>query len=158
MASDFHLKLEGIDGESMHADHKGEIEISSWSWGVSNAANSAGGGQGVGKANFQDLHFVHLYDKASTVLAKHCSSGKHFPEATFTARKAGEGQKDYFIMKLKEVYITSISASGSGGGELQEQFSCSYKDIDITYKAQDSKGGLTGGVVFGYDVAASKGR
>jgi type VI secretion system secreted protein Hcp len=31
MASDVHIKFEGVDGEATHKDHKGEIEVLSWS-------------------------------------------------------------------------------------------------------------------------------
>jgi type VI secretion system secreted protein Hcp len=158
MASDFHLKIDGVEGESAHADHKGEIEILSWSWGLSNAANIAGGGMGQGKPNFQELHFSHAYSKASPTLAKKCAAGTHFPTVKFSARKSGDGQKDYLVFTLKEAFITSISSSGGSGGDVQEQFSMAYKDIDLAYKPQDGKGGTGGEVKFMYDVAASKGR
>ena len=91
MSSDFHIKFDGVKGEATHKDHKGEIEILSWSWGVSQASGAAsGGGSGKGKANAQDFHFTHLYDAASPVLAKQCVTGKHFKDAKLTARKAGE--------------------------------------------------------------------
>ena len=38
MAFDAFLKIEGIEGESTDKAHPGEIEISSFSWGVSNTA------------------------------------------------------------------------------------------------------------------------
>lgn len=34
-AVDMFIKIEGIDGEAKDADHKGEIDILSWSWGES---------------------------------------------------------------------------------------------------------------------------
>ena len=43
MAYDAFLKIDGIEGESNDKTHKGEIELSSFSWGVSNA-----GCRGVG--------------------------------------------------------------------------------------------------------------
>jgi len=90
MSTDSHFKFDGVDGESSHKDHKGEIEVLSWSWGVSQSTGAASGtGSGKGKANPSELHFSHLYDKASPVLAKHCASGKHFATAVLTCRKAG---------------------------------------------------------------------
>ena len=51
MATTAHIKFDGIDGESVDKDHKGEIEVQNWSWGVSNASPpAAGGGSAVGKA------------------------------------------------------------------------------------------------------------
>jgi type VI secretion system secreted protein Hcp len=160
MAADFHIKFDGVEGESTHKDHKGEIDILSWAWGLSQISGAASGsGSGSGKAMPQDFHFTHHYDKASPVLAKHCASGKHFKDAKLTARKAGEGQKDFLVITMKEVFITSTSYSGSGGsGELFEQVSCTCKDIEFAYKAQDEKGGLGGEVKFGWNIATTETR
>ncbi len=159
MSSDFHIKFDGVEGEATHKDHKGEIELLSWSWGVSQHSGSmSGGGSGKGKAVPGDFSFTHLYDKASPVLAKHCVSGKHFPTVKLTAREAGEGQKDFLVITMKEVFISNVAPSGSHGGDLVESVSCTYKDIEFAYKAQDNKGGLTGEVKFGWNVATTETR
>jgi type VI secretion system secreted protein Hcp len=159
MSSDFHIKFDGVKGEATHKDHKGEIEILSWSWGVSQASGAAsGGGSGKGKANAQDFHFTHLYDAASPVLAKQCVTGKHFKDAKLTARKAGEGQKDFLVITLKEVFITAVQPGGSSGGDVMEQVSCSYKDVEFAYKPQDDKGGLGGEIKFGWNTATTETR
>ena len=83
MAVDMFLKLDGIDGESTDAQHQDWIEVSSFSWGVSNSiAGSGTGGGGAGKASFQDLHFEQLFDKSSPQVALYCVTGKHIASAT----------------------------------------------------------------------------
>lgn len=156
MAIDTHIKFDGVEGESTHVDHKGEVEILSWTWGVSNASMTMGGGSGKGKATAGDLHFTHRYDKASPVLAKKCAQGVHFPTVVMTARKSGEGQKDFLKVTLKEVFVTSVQPSGSSGGDIAESVSMSYGAIDFAYKPQDAKGGLGGEVKFGWDVKTTK--
>lgn len=155
MSTDSHIKFDGVEGESTHQDHKNEIEVLSWSWGVSQPAGLAGGGSGKGKAVPGDFHFTHQYDKASPVLAKKCAQGVHFPTAKLTARKAGEGQKDFLVMTMKEVFVTSVNPGGGTGGDILEQVSCSYKEIEFAYKAQDAKGGLGGEVKFGWNTATT---
>jgi len=152
MSTDTHIKFDGVEGESTHRDHKGEVEIISWSWGVSNASHGAGGGSGKGKANPGDFSFTHIYDKASPVLAKKCAQGVHFKEVTLTARKSGEGQKDFLKVTMKEVFITSVQPSGSTDGDVMESVSMSYGNIDFAYKPQDEKGGLGGEVKFGWNT------
>lgn len=152
MAIDTHIKFDGVEGEATHKDHKGEIEMLSWSWGVHNASATAGGGSGKGKGEPGQLSFKHLYDKASPVLAKKCAQGAHFPTATITARKAGEGQKDFLKVTMKEVFITSVAPEGLGSGEITESVSMSYGDIEFAYKPQDDKGGLGGEVKFGWNA------
>jgi type VI secretion system secreted protein Hcp len=158
MATDTHIKFDGVEGESTHKDHKGEIELLSWSWGVHQPPGPAGGGQGRGKASPSDFQFQHLYDKASPVLAKFCASGKHFATAKLTARKAGEGQKDFLVVTMKEVFITNVNPGGGSGGDIHEMVTCSYKDIEFAYKAQDDKGGLGGEVKFGWNIASTETR
>ena len=49
MASDIFAKIGDIKGESLDSKHKDEIEVLSYSWGVSNAgsmASGSGGGEG----------------------------------------------------------------------------------------------------------------
>ena len=51
MTIDAHLKLYGVDGESSHKDHKGEIDLLGWRWDVrqdSSAAMRRRLGQGQG--------------------------------------------------------------------------------------------------------------
>lgn len=151
MTTDTHIKFDGVDGESIHADHKGEIEVQSWSWNVTNVNLGSGTGSGKGKANPGDFTFVHGYDKASPILAKKCAQGVHFPTVVVTARKSGEGQKDFLVVKMKEVFITSVHPAGSQGGDIMEQVSMSYQQIDFAYKSQDEKGALGGEVKFGWN-------
>jgi len=152
MAIDTHIKFDGVEGESTHADHKGEIAVLSWAWNIHNASTLAGGGSGKGKAQPGDLVFAHTYDKSSPVLAKKCAQGVHFKEAVVTARKSGEGQKDFLKITMKEVFITSVAPAGGGDGDIIEQVSMSYASIDFAYKAQDEKGGTGGEVKFGWNV------
>jgi type VI secretion system secreted protein Hcp len=156
MAIDTHIKFDGVEGESTHEGHKGEVALTSWSWGVSNASHHDGGGHGKGKATPGDLHLTHLYDKASPILAKKCAQGVHFPSVVITSRKSGEGQKDFLKITMKEVFITSVQPAGSSGGDIMESVSMSYGSVEFAYKPQDEKGGLGGEVKFGWDTKTTK--
>ena len=157
MSIDCHLKLKGVDGESAHSDHKGEIEVLNWSWSVSNGSSAgSGGGSGVGKATPGEFMFSHLYDKAAPVIAKNCASGKHFEEAVVTVRKSGEGQLDFLKCTMKQVFITAANVGATGGGEIGQTVHLSYGDIEFAYKAQDDKGKLGGEVKFGWNPASTQ--
>ena len=152
MAVDVFLQIGDIKGESKDSKHEGEIDVLSWSWGVANVGSGAlGGGHGSGKANFNDLSFMHALDKASPVLMKACAMGDHFPEATLVSRKAGKGQQDYLIVKMKEVFVTSVQPSGSSEHPM-ESVSISFGHVDLEYKAQKADGSLDAGVHFIYDL------
>ena len=56
MAVDMFLKISGIDGESSDKQHKGTIEVLSFSWGVSNPARRAGTSKlASGRTNVSDF-------------------------------------------------------------------------------------------------------
>src|SRR5256885_10128223 len=117
MASDIFAKLGDIKGESLDDKHKDEIEVLSYSWGVSNVGSmSSGSGGGEGKASFHDITFTHVMDKSSPVLMQTCATGTHLKEATITHRKAGKGQQEYMIIKMNDVLVTSVQHGSSGGG------------------------------------------
>jgi type VI secretion system secreted protein Hcp len=53
MPSDIFAKLGDVKGESIDDKHKDEIEVLSFSWGVTTSGSViSGGGGGVGKATF----------------------------------------------------------------------------------------------------------
>ena len=152
MAVDVFLKVGDIKGESKDAKHEGEIDVLSWSWGLAQTGLiGSGGGGGAGKANFSDLSFMHALDKASPVLMKACATGEHFPEATLVSRKAGKGQQDYLIIKMKEVFITSVQPSGSSEHPM-ESVSMQFGHVDLEYKPQKADGSVDAGVHFIYDI------
>jgi type VI secretion system secreted protein Hcp len=157
MASDIFAKIGDIKGESLDAKHKDEIEVLSFSWGVTNAGvTPAGGGGGAGKAHFQDLAIVHNIDKASPVLMQACATGTHLKEATITHRKAGKGQQEYLIVKMNDIIITGVTNGGSTGQPGSETVSLAFAKVDIEYKPQKADGSLDAGIHFKYDLKANK--
>jgi type VI secretion system secreted protein Hcp len=156
MAVDVFLKLGDIKGESKDAAHKGEIDVLSWSWGVSQTGTmGVGGGGGAGKANFNDLSIMHSVDKASPVLMAKCATGEHIKEATLVSRKAGKGQQEYLIIKMSDILVTSVQPSGSSEHPM-ESVSLNFAKIDFEYKPQKEDGTLDAGVHFKYDIKANK--
>src|SRR3954467_9204652 len=157
MASDIFAKLGDIKGESIDDKHKGEIELLSWSWGVSNAGEMRGGmGGGAGKANFHDLSFTHKIDKASPVLLQACATGVHLKEATITHRKAGKGQQEFLIVKMSDVIVTGVAHGDAGGGTHAENVTLAFAKIDFQYKPQKPDGTLEAGIHFKYDIKGNK--
>ncbi len=156
MDIDTHIKFTDVPGEAKHKEHKDEIEVISWNWGVSNAASISGGGSGRGKAVGGNFTFTHKYDKASPVLAKKCIGGNHFGEVVMTARKAGDGQKDFMKVTMKEVFITGVQPASGGDGGILENISLSYGEIGFEYKPQDDKGALGGPVSFNWNAKTTE--
>lgn len=156
MAVDVFLKINGVPGESADHKHKGEIDVLSYSWGVSQTGTMAyGGGGGAGKANFHDFSFMMRMNKATPKLMQCCANGKHIPDAVLTCRKAGDKQQEYMTYKFYDLLIASYQTSASSE-EPTESISFNFSKMEMEYKEQDAKGGLGGSTNFKYDVKANK--
>src|SRR5215475_12689041 len=139
MAFDAFLKITDaagnilIQGESTDKTHPNEIEIDSFSWGVANTGASSSGG-GTGKASVQDFQFTAPVSKASPNLMLVCATGRHFPEADPTLRKAGF---EFMKIRLDDCLISSYEVGGNASdGQPEDEFSIAFVKIDFTYTVQ----------------------
>ena len=156
---DYFLKIEGIEGESQDAKHKGEIDLLSWSWGEQQAGtHAAGGGGGAGKVQMQDFHFVMTGNKASPKLMLACADGEHIKKATLTCRKAGKDQQEYLKVTLSDLLVSSYQTGGTQSADVlpTDQVSLNFSKIEYEYKEQKPDGTLGGSTKAGWDLKANK--
>ena len=142
MAIDMFIKIGQIEGESRDAAHAGEMDVLAYSLGFSNSGTThVGGGAGAGKANAQDLSFTTYVSKASLPLFTAVCTGKIFPAATLTVRRAGATPIEFLKIRMEDVLVSSDSSGGSGGEDrLTENYSLNYARIIFTYTGQDASG------------------
>jgi type VI secretion system secreted protein Hcp len=159
MASDYFLKIEGVDGESTDAKHKGEIELLAYSWGESQAGTHAyGGGGGAGKVSMQDFNFTMRVNKSSPKLMLACATGDHLKTAKLTIRKAGGDQQEYMTVTFSDVLVSSYQTSGVGDGDSipNESISLNFAKVEFEYKPQKADGTLDSPVKTGYDLKTNQ--
>ena len=173
---DAFLKLDGIKGESDDAKHKGEIDIESFSWGLSQTGVSAtGGGGGAGKVKVHDISITKKTDVASPLLMLNCASGAHIKEGTFVVRKAGGEQLEYLKIKLTDILVSSYNPHGLAEGDAwltdkdltgagaetspvpSEYITLNFSKIEYSYQPQGADGKAQGGpIMAGWDVKANQ--
>lgn len=163
MAIDIHLKMEGgkvtYEGESKHQGHDKEIDILSWSWGMSTTGSFAvGAGGSAGKANIQDVNITKFLDKSSTSFMKALVGNAHADSATFTVSKGtGDERTKYFTVKLSPVMVTSYNLSGSDGTDLMmESITLGFQKYEVEYFKQDDKGTVASAGKTSYDMMLQK--
>lgn len=157
-ASDIHLNLNGIKGESTSVLHKDEIEVQSWTWGadVAGAGPALGrGGGGTGRARFTDLNFAHRVDRASPDLWKACATRRHIRDAVLSVAWPGAVTKDYLTIKLTDVIVTSVAMSDTANDALVplESVSLAFAKVEYSYRPQNPNGSLGAAVEFKFDLA-----
>jgi type VI secretion system secreted protein Hcp len=147
MAVDMFLKIAGVDGESTDKSHKGEIDVLSWSWGMSQSGTThLGGGGGSGKVNVQDITLTKYVDASSPALMLGCCKGTHLDQAVLVVRKAGDSPLEYLKITMKEVIVSSVATGGAGTEDrLTENVTLNFGEFKFEYQTQSRKGGKEGG-------------
>src|SRR6266516_6051383 len=152
------LKIDGIQGESSDAKHKGEIDLESFSWAEANAGSPGGGagGGGAGKVQIEDLHVVMKMNKASPLLFLACATGQQLKQAILTARKAGKAQLEFLVFKFTDLLVSSYHTSAGNDVEPTDQVAFNFSRIEMEYRPQSPDGSLAQPVKTGWDVKANK--
>ncbi len=160
-AYDAFLKIEGpeVKGESDRPGHEDEIEILSFSWGVSNPDAKAlhGGGSGGGKVTLSEFTITKKTDKASPVLFRNAVLGEehHFDGDEYAIRlimvyTPDEGEPvEMFSIELNDSQIaelrsTVVPAERGGEDEPTESVSFSFGKIRMNVSDRDEHGDYTG--------------
>ena len=155
-ASDMFLKLGDIKGESTDKDHKDEIDVLAWSWGMSNTVTDVGGGD-AGKASVQDFSFTKFVDLSTTDIMLNTLTGEHIPEVKFVVRKAGGEKIEFLKITFTDVIVTSVSTGGSGGEDrLTENVSMTFSKVKVEYTKQNPDGTAGEKKFFTWDIALNK--
>jgi type VI secretion system secreted protein Hcp len=159
MASNILLKLTNIEGESKDAHgHEKEIELLSFSWGMTQSATeqSAMGGGGVA-ANYQDLSCSKYADKSTPNLIMYSAKGTPISEAKLTVRKAGDNPQDFYIYTMNQCIVSSVQLGGSGdAAQMVDSFSLNFAKIKIEYMVQTETGSVEAGPEVTVDIKASE--
>ena len=157
-ASDIFLRLDGIQGESVDAKHKSEIDVLSFSLGfVNQLAGGTGGGGGAGKVSCGDVNLVKNIDRSSPSLISSVMTGKHIKSGVLTFTTGGAGGPTYYTLAMTDVIATSIVQSDSAGGpKITEQLTLNASAFSFRYRPQNPNGSLGATVRFDFDCKANK--
>ena len=157
MASDIFAKLGDIKGESLDDKHKDEIEVLSWSWGVSNAGAAEGGGGG-GRARRASTTFPSptrstrrrrclmqgvRYRCAHEGSDDHPSEGRQGPAGVPHHQ---DERRDHHQRDTRRQRRAATS----------ESVSLAFAKVDLEYKPQKADGSLDAGIHFKYDIKGNK--
>jgi type VI secretion system Hcp family effector len=125
LASDYLLEIEGIKGESSDAKHPEAIELTSFSWGASNAGRLAP----ADPSTAEEFRFVTDTSKASPQLYLSAAQGKHISKATLFVRKQGSDQHEYLKIKLTDILISSVQTRSLNEEIPKEEVTLNFTSI-----------------------------
>jgi type VI secretion system secreted protein Hcp len=149
----YFLKIVGYEGESTDDQHKGDIDVLSMSWGLSQSLTIQSSSSSTPRASFQDLNFTMRTNTASGKLMKACAEGTHLKEAIFFAQR-NQQDDPFLLITLTDVLVSSISESGDE--EPVQEVALGYAKIKYQYASAKSDGSLTPAEDFAWNVKENK--
>ncbi|MBV8209318.1 MAG: type VI secretion system tube protein Hcp [Burkholderiaceae bacterium] len=162
-ATNIFLQLDGIPGESTDAKHKEQIDILSYSLGLTNLANtssSSGAGASSGKLACGALVLTKFVDKSSPPLIAAIAGGKHIKSGKLSFTATGpKGGADYYVVSLTDLAVTAIQQSqASGSPKVTDQISFSVAKYAFEYQQVQPNGTLGQPQTAAVDCQAGSGR
>jgi type VI secretion system secreted protein Hcp len=151
---DMFLKVTGvkqgvIKGESEDAKHKGEIDIESYQWGVTQGFD-VNTGMATGKRQRQKFIFRMRSQLSTPLLLNACCTNEVLKTVVFTCRKAGGKQEEYMTWTLTNASIAEIKTGYVTQDQLipHDELSLVFQKIELDYKPQKADGTLGSAVIF----------
>ena len=145
MAFDLFLKMGDVKGESRNRKHKDEIDVLSFSLGVTRANEGS-------QPRIKDFQIVKHIDAASPKLFDLACEGEVVRDATLVLSKPGARPAqdlEFYRIILENVVVTSIEPAGAAAGDTlpMEQVSLGFDSMRIEYKPQKADGSLDAAIV-----------
>ena len=154
------IKIGNITGESLVTNHTGEIDVLSWSWGLTQSASAhIGTGAGTGSADVRDLTFTKYVDKASPTLLQSCFQGVNYGGAIMSIMKVSGDAKNalvYVQMTMGDpkfsadngaIFISSVTTGQPGPDDrFIETVTLNFDKVVFSYNPQKSAGLGAGGI------------
>jgi type VI secretion system secreted protein Hcp len=130
---DMFMLMSGIPGESTDPGHAGWMNVFALSHGLSRTPPA--------NADHQEVHFTKRLDSASPLLYDHVNKGTVIPNVQIEFIRSSPPFIQFYRMNLTAVQISSVSASGSSGGDtLTESVSLFYEQIAWSYTQVNAPG------------------
>lgn len=155
--NDYFLKIDGIEGESQDAKHKGEIELQSFTWSEAQSGRPTGGGGGAGRVTMSDFEFTMQTSKASPPLLLAVASGEHIKSAVLTGRRSGRNEQEFLTYKFTDLLVSSYRTEASAPDQPPvDQVAFNFGQIQVEYRPQQPDGTLGAPIEAGWDVRGNR--
>ena len=154
------MQIDGIPGDVAVQGFAGDIQLSSFQWGVGRGIGSPIGGSGDREASapsVSEIVVTKVSDKTSPGLLKDFFDATDIPEIDISfvnLAKNGQSGVVYAKYVLSNVILSGYSVS-SGGDRPQESLSLNFTKIQYSVTTQNPDGTTTTDTV-GWDLATQK--
>lgn len=145
-SSEMFFKLDGIPGESDTVGFENQIEIDSFSFGVTKAKDKP--------ASFSDVNVTRQSDTASPEFMFRAASGAAIPSGILSVRRTGGDGNSFTYLKycFTNLRVTSFSQGASSSSRAAENIGLSYSTVSMSSFAQKADGTTSLGMTRGWDL------
>lgn len=151
------IKIGDIKGESQAAGHEEEIDVLSWSWGVTRPITSDDGSTRTrGNPEIQDLVISKVLEKSTPKLFEACIKGITLPEAVLVIEKPSGTGGDFKVLEITMTNVSITSDSLAGSVEVIENVTMNFEVVGMKYFVQNPDGSAGGTVEMSYDIEAGE--
>jgi type VI secretion system secreted protein Hcp len=133
-ATNYYLRVPGIPGDSTVQAHVNDIDVQSFSWGVTASST---------RATFGDVTITKYVDPASPLLMKATANGQTFSSVTLFAEKPGSTPFEYYRLTLNNSNVKSFKQSGTRASGILDTVAFSYTKITLRHTRQLSTGSIS---------------
>jgi type VI protein secretion system component Hcp len=115
-----HMRIAGLDGDSTHRDHRGDILLTGYT-------------QTIGTRNCSRVVVTKFIDRASAGLITRAATNLMTPQVQIDMQRSGEGTYPFFFVTLDQVTIERIELAEQNE-QLVERVVMAPRSIRIEYK------------------------
>jgi type VI secretion system secreted protein Hcp len=150
------MKVPGVTGTSMVKGFVGQIELMSYSHGISMQVTGdvSNAERTSGKPRHQDFHVTKYMDQSSPTLYQKLCQGADLGAVIVTVGRNDNGNIiPLIVYTFGQAMLSSVSVGGGGGDKPVESLSINYGSIKWDYQAQKETGGKGGTASTSWNVA-----
>ncbi len=153
-----YLKMDGIDGDATHDEHKKWITVESLQWGVGRAIATMAGStknREASEPSVAELTIAKQMDGSSVYLFQEACTGQVGKEVKVHMVSTGSPGQTYLEYTLSDTLVSGYSVS-SGGDRPSESISLSFTKVLMKYIPLESNNESGSPITKGYDLVSTK--
>jgi type VI secretion system secreted protein Hcp len=152
------MKIEGIDGDVTHQEHKNWLDISSLQWGVGRGISTPVGSaknREASEPSISEVVVTKLMDASSVKLFTEACTGQKGKKVQIHLVSTGNPGKTYMEYTLENALVSGYSVS-TNGDRPSESISFNFTKIETKYTPLGEGNDTGSPVTASYDLATTK--
>lgn len=153
-----YVKIEGINGNATHENHKKWLDVSSLQFGVGRAISTPSGSTANREASepsVSEVTLTKLMDESSPHLLIEACVGAVSKKTEIHLVSTGSPGVTYAEYTLTNTLVSAYSMS-TGGDRPSESISLNFTKIEFKYTPYDDKHKAGSPIAVGYDLSTTK--